>query len=310
MNIILFFFLVVTYGDPIFDDLSSYKFPSNVVIIRATDNDIVPFPIIQLGFFIWDIDFPKHSTTCTPWKNTHGICVDKGYWLMNDRKKHIKMVNTPVLTDFDTIEEVNGVINILEENLQYVNVFIIVLQDSEVKPAMKIMLSALEQKLGKTFWNHVIVITFFDNVNKLELKKMRDGFSHFIEEEFDVFMKLPFALLNPYNVMQSQFRNSSENLKSFILSKSQLQMNLEDGRHKRNYKNVLTTVMLRMFDELIDNFKVTLKNESLALQTDKIKVVKYSLIGDSVLLVGFSCIVVIVKYIEFRRKKTITVNDC
>ena len=303
MNIILFFFLVVTYGDPIFDDLSSYKFPSNVVIIRATDNDIVPFPIIQLGFFIWDIDFPKHSTTCTPWKNTHGICVDKGYWLMNDRKKHIKMVNTPVLTDFDTIEEVNGVINILEENLQYVNVFIIVLQDSEVKPAMKIMLSALEQKLGKTFWNHVIVITFFDNVNKLELKKMRDGFSHFIEEEFDVFMKLPFALLNPYNVMQSQFRNSSENLKSFILSKSQLQMNLEDGRHKRNYKNVLTTVMLRMFDELIDNFKVTLKNESLALQTDKIKVVKYSLIGDSVLLVGFSCIVVIVKYIEFRRKK-------
>ena len=310
MDILLFLFLTVTYGDPIFDELSSYEFPSNVVIIRATDNDFESFPIIKLGFFIWDIDFPNHSTTCTPWKNTHGICVDRGYWIVNDRKKHIRMINTPVLTDFDTIEEVSGVMEILEENMQYVNVFIIVLQDPEVKPSMKLMLSAFEQKLGKIFWNHVIVITFFENVNKIELKKMRDGFSHFLEEEFNVFMNLPFTLLNPYSVVQSRFRSSSEDLKSFILSKGQVQMNVEDGRPKRNYKTVLTTVMVRMFDELMNNFKDTLKNESLTLQSDKIESVKYSLIGDSVLLVGFSCIIVIVKYIEFRRKNTITVNNC
>ena len=51
MDILLFLFLTVTYGDPIFDELSSYEFPSNVVIIRATDNDFESFPIIQLGFF-------------------------------------------------------------------------------------------------------------------------------------------------------------------------------------------------------------------------------------------------------------------
>ena len=64
-------------------------------------------------------------------------------------------------------------------------------------------------------------------------------------------------------------------------------MNVEDGRPKQNYKTVLTIVMVRNFDELRNNFKDTLKNESLTLQSDKIESVKYSLIGDFVLLVGF-----------------------
>ena len=38
------------YVMTIFDELSSYEFPSNVVIIRATDNDFESFSIIQLGF--------------------------------------------------------------------------------------------------------------------------------------------------------------------------------------------------------------------------------------------------------------------
>ena len=145
----------IVFGDPIFEELSSFDKSSHVVILRTADRDTKSFPLIELGHFIWDISYPKECclTTCFPWKQyVNKICVDKGYLILNQRKKQIMMVNAPMNTNIDGIGGVDGVIDFLQEKLQYANVFIIALQNLEIETSMKNMLSALLKKnLGINF---------------------------------------------------------------------------------------------------------------------------------------------------------------
>ena len=86
----------------------------------------------------------------------------------------------------------------------------------------------------------------------------------------------------------------------------------DSEREKRNYKDAILTLIMKLFNEQMDKIKGTFNNESLIIQTNELEGFKLSLIGDSLLLVGFSIILVIVKYFEFRRKRlnNNTNNDC
>ena len=82
----------LVFGDPIFQELSSFDKSSHVIILRTADHNTISFPPIGLGHFIWDISYPKEccSTNCIPWKQyVNKICVDKGFLCLIREKNRL-----------------------------------------------------------------------------------------------------------------------------------------------------------------------------------------------------------------------------
>jgi len=102
------------------------------------------------------------------WKNdvkpggviTTATCHDSGYYLGDESKPKVTVIDTPGFGDEmeAEVQTINGLVDVLKNEIKEVNVFVICFRESNVRmtKAMQNMLNLFQQMFGKKFWDNAI----------------------------------------------------------------------------------------------------------------------------------------------------------